>query len=181
LTFSLKSGKIWEILENYGRLWQERRKLLGFCGKFTCSIDDKGRISIPAKVRPSDPDSSRRRGIPAGEEMVLTEGLDGCLCLYTLQGWEEYKTLIKAQMTTQSKIRYFNRRMYQHTSLVRIDRSGRILIPDHLRKLAGLQKTAMVVGVEEIIEIWDPERYQTYLDNFDQTFEEVAEEFHRDE
>jgi len=113
--------------------------------------------------------------------MVLTEGLDGCLCLYTPQGWEEYKTHIKSQSMTQSKIRYFNRRMYQNTSLVRIDRSGRILIPESLRKLAGLGKFALVVGVEEIIEIWDPDRYQTYLDNFDQTFEEVAEGLRGDE
>jgi MraZ protein len=155
--------------------------LLGFCGSFTCSIDDKGRLSIPAKIRPGDPDSSKRKGIPAGEELVLTEGLDGCLSLYTIKGWEEYKALVSTQASTQRRTRYFNRRLYQNTSLVRIDKSGRINIPEKLRKLAGLGKSAMVIGVDQIIEIWSPERYDTYLENYGQTYEEVAEELRRDE
>jgi len=155
--------------------------LLGFCGSFTCSIDDKGRLSIPAKIRPGDPDSSKRKGIPAGEELVLTEGLDGCLSLYTMKGWQEYKSLISTQASTQRRTRYFNRRLYQNTSLVRIDKSGRINIPEKLRKLAGLDKSALVIGVDQIIEIWSPERYEAYLENFGQTYEEVAEGLRRDE
>lgn len=155
--------------------------MLGFCGSFTCTIDDKGRLSIPAKIRPGDPDSSKKKGIPAGEELVLTEGLDGCLILYTLKGWEDYKILISAQSSTQKRTRYFNRRLYQNTSLVRIDRSGRINIPEKLRKLAGLSKSVLVIGVEQIIEIWDPEKYEIYLDNFGQTYEEVAEELRENE
>ena len=155
--------------------------MLGFCNSFTCSIDDKGRLSIPAKIRPGDPDSSKRKGIPAGEELVLTEGLDGCLTLYTMMGWEAYKALIGNQSSTQKKTRYFNRRLYQNTSLVRIDRSGRINIPEKLRRLAGLDKAALVIGVDQTIEIWSPERYEAYLENFGQTYEEVAEELRRNE
>lgn len=155
--------------------------MLGFCGSFTCSIDDNGRLSIPARIRPGDPDSSKKKGIPAGEELVLTEGLDGCLTLYTLKGWEDFKTLISTQSTTQRRTRYFNRRLYQNTSLVRIDRSGRILIPEKLRQMAGLGKSVLVIGVDQTIEIWSPDRYEAYLENYGQTYEEVSEELRRNE
>ncbi len=155
--------------------------MLGFCGSFTCTVDDNGRLSIPAKIRPGDPDSSKKKGIPAGEELVLTEGLDGCLILYTLKGWEDFKTLISTQSATQKRTRFFNRRLYQNTSLVRIDKSGRILVPEKLRKLAGLGKSVLVIGVDQTIEIWSPDRYEIYLENYGQTYEEVAEELRRNE
>ena len=159
--------------------------LLGFCGSFTCLIDDKGRLSIPAKIRPGDPESSKRKGIPASEELVLTEGLDGCLMLYTQDGWASYKRLISQKASMKRKVRYFNRRLYQNTSLVHIDRSGRISIPEKLRSLADLGKEVLVIGVDQTIEIWNPERYQKYLDEFGLTYEqvaeEVAEELHEDE
>lgn len=159
--------------------------MLGFCGTFTCTIDDKGRLSIPARIRPSDPETSRRKGIPAGEALVLTEGLDGCLALFTERGWEDYRRLISHKASIRRNMRYFYRRLYQNTSQVRIDRSGRINIPDKLLKLAGLGKEVLVIGVDQKIEIWDPPKYAKYLEEFGQTYEdvaeEVAEELHRDE
>jgi MraZ protein len=149
--------------------------LLGFCGSFACSLDDKGRLSIPAKIRPGDPDSSRRKGIPAGEELVLTEGLDGCLTLYTVKGWEEYKSQFSNLSSNQKKTRFFMRRLYRNTSLVRPDRSGRIVIPEKLRNLAGLGKTVLVIGVDQKIEIWSPEKYNEYDENFGESYEDVAE------
>lgn len=107
---------------------------------------------------------------------MLSEGLDGCLTLFTEEGWENYKRLIGRKASIKRNIRYFNRRLYQNTSLVRIDRSGRITIPDKLRNLAELRKEVLVVGVDQTIEIWNPERYQQYLDGYGQTYEEVAEE-----
>jgi MraZ protein len=159
--------------------------LIGFCGTFTCTVDDKGRLSIPARIRPGHGESSKRRGIGTGVEMVLTEGLDGCLTLYTEEGWSNYKKLISSKPATKKKIRYFNRRLYQNTSLVRVDKSGRINIPEKLVELAGLGKEVLVIGVENTIEIWNPAKYDEYLDEFGQTYEDVAEdvteELRRDE
>ena len=155
--------------------------MLGFCGSFACTLDEKGRLSIPARIRPGDPDSSRRKGIPAGEELVLTEGLDGCLILYTVKGWEDYKALVGSLSTNLRRTRYFKRRLYQNTSLVRIDNSGRILVPENLRSLAGLDKEVLVIGVEQTIEIWNPEKYSAYLENYGQSYEDVAEELHKDD
>lgn len=150
--------------------------MIGFCGSFTCTIDDKGRLSIPARIRPGDAETSKKKGIPAGEQMVLTEGLDGCLMLYTEEGWNTYKRLISRKASIKRNIRYFNRRLYQFTSLVRIDRSGRITIPDKLQKLADLGKEVLVIGVDQTIEIWNPDRYEKYLNEYGKSYEEVAEE-----
>jgi len=154
--------------------------LLGFCGTFSCVLDDKGRFSIPAKIRPGDVDVSKRKGIPPGEVMVLTEGLDGCLSLYTEEEWAKIQERLNTLSFTQKNFRYFNRRLHQNTCRVRIDRSGRIRIPEVLQKMAGLRKDVLVIGVNQTIEIWDPARYQTYLDNFGRTYEEVAERLFRD-
>lgn len=155
--------------------------MLGFCGTFNCTIDDKGRLSIPSKVRPGDSDSSRKKGIPAGEIMVLTEGLDGCLSLYPEEEWAKIQERLNTLSFTQKNFRYFNRRMHQFTHHVRIDKAGRINIPDKLRELAGLSKDVLVIGASQTIEIWDPVRHQKYLDDFGQSYEEVAERLFRDD
>jgi MraZ protein len=154
--------------------------LLGFFGTFQGVIDDKGRLSIPVKIRPGTVDKSRKKRILAGEEMVLTEGLDGCLSLYPETEWEKIQARLDTLPYTQKDIRYFSRRLYQHTTLVRIDDSGRILIPDILRQVAGLQKDVLLVGVKQSIEIWDPVRYQEYHSNYGQSYEDVAENLYRD-
>jgi len=155
--------------------------LLGFCGTFNCVIDDKGRLSIPSKIRPGDIDSSKKKGIPAGETLVVTQGLDGCLSLYPEAEWAKVQNRLETLSFTQKDFRYFNRRLNQYTSHVRLDRAGRIHIPEVLRQLAGLQKDVLVVGVNQTIEIWDPARYQAYLDNYGRTYEEVAERLFQDD
>lgn len=155
--------------------------MLGFCGTFTGVIDGKGRLSIPSKIRPGDLESSKKKGIPSGERMILAEGLDGCLSLYPEAEWALVEKRFETLSFTQKKYRYFNRRMHQNTIPVDIDKSGRILIPENLRNLAGIKKDVLLVGVNQTIEIWDPIRYREYLDNYGQTFEEVAERLFRDD
>lgn len=156
-------------------MWEKGLVLLGFCGTFNCILDEKGRLSIPSKIRPGDEKSSKKKGIPAGGKMVLTQGLDGCLSLYPEEEWAKITERMESLSFTRRDFRFFNRRLHQHTSQVRIDKSGRILIPEILRKLGGLDKEVLVIGVNNSIEIWNPERYHQYLDNYGQTWEEVAE------
>ena len=157
----------------------------GFGGTFSCAIDEKGRLSIPSKIRLGKADSQKKkkthRGIPAGEMMVLTQGLDGCLSLYPEDEWAKIEKRLDTLPFTQGDFRYFNRRLHQYSSHVRIDSAGRILIPDPLRQLVGLQKEVLVVGVNQSIEIWDPAHYQAYLDNYGRTYEEVAERLFRND
>lgn len=76
---------------------------------------------------------------------------------------------------TQKDYRFFSRRFYSLAGVVKPDRSGRILVPSQLVKEAGLVKDLTVIGVNRWIEIWNPERYRYYLEQFAGSYEEVAE------
>lgn len=143
-------------------------------------MDEKGRLSIPAKIRPGGTKDSQKRGIPPGEIMILTKGLDGCLFLYTEDEWEKFVTRINTLPYGQKDIRFYSRDQYQHTTSVRVDKAGRILIPDTLKELADLKRDVVLVGVNHCIEIWNPGRYDSFMNTFDRSLEEVAEQLHRD-
>ncbi len=146
--------------------------LTGFYGQYQTTLDEKGRFSLPAKLR-SVKDSS---GKPLLEgEAILTKGLEGCLSLYPESEWSEVQSRLSSLNFTQKDFRYFSRRFYSAAGLVTPDKSGRILIPSHLLGEAGLKKDLLVIGVNRSIEIWNPERFQYYLEQFSGSYEEVAE------
>jgi MraZ protein len=146
--------------------------LTGFYGQYQTTLDEKGRFSLPAKLR-SVKDPS---GKPLLEgEAILTKGLEGCLSLYPESEWNEVQSRLSSLNFTQKDFRYFSRRFYSAAGLVTPDKSGRILIPSHLLGEAGLKKDLLVIGVNRSIEIWNPERFQYYLEQFSGSYEEVAE------
>ena len=146
--------------------------LTGFYGQYQTTLDEKGRFSLPAKLR-SVKDPS---GKPLLEgEAILTKGLEGCLSLYPESEWSEVQSRLSSLNFTQKDFRYFSRRFYSAAGLVTPDKSGRILIPSHLMGEAGLKKDLLVIGVNRSIEIWNPERFQYYLEQFSGSYEEVAE------
>ncbi|MCK5125781.1 MAG: division/cell wall cluster transcriptional repressor MraZ [candidate division Zixibacteria bacterium] len=155
--------------------------MLGFCGTYSGTIDDKGRLSIPSKIRPGDPETSQKKGIPAADRLIVTQGFDGCLSLYPESEWEKVQQRLETKSFAQKDLRFLNRRLHQFTSIEKIDRSGRIHIPEILRKLAGLGKEVLVLGANQTIEIWDPDQYEKYMDNYGRTLEEVAEGLYTDD
>jgi MraZ protein len=144
-------------------------------------LDDKGRLSIPAKIRPGDPETSRKKGIPAGNKLVVSQGFDGCLSLYPVEEWEKIQNRLQSKSFTLKDFRYVNRLLHQYTSVENIDKSGRIHLPEILRKEAGLSKDVLVIGANQTIEVWDPEIYRSYMKNFGRSLEEVAEGLFKDE
>jgi len=76
---------------------------------------------------------------------------------------------------TQKDFRFFSRRFYSSAGSLATDKNGRVLIPSHLIKEAGLKKDLLVLGLNSWIEIWNPERYQYYLEQYSKSYEEVAE------
>src|SRR3954466_1508142 len=110
-------------------------------GQYTHSIDDKNRISLPAKFRKE-----------IGKKVVLTHGLDNCLFLYPLKEWEKISEKLANMGMGQSDSRGFNRFMLAGATEVDIDAVGRMLVPEHLKQFAGLDKEAVVTGVQNRIE-----------------------------
>jgi len=146
--------------------------MTGFLGQFQTTLDDKGRFALPMKLRTvkGSDDESLLDG-----NIILTKGLEGCLSLYPESEWAEIQNRLASLSFTQKDYRYFIRRFYSAASVVTVDKNGRVLIPSHLIQEAGLKKDLQVIGVNRWVEIWNPERYQYYLEQYTRSYEEVAE------
>lgn len=144
----------------------------GFYGQYQTTMDDKGRFALPAKLR--NVLGADRKSILEGD-LVIVKGLEGCLSIYPQGEWTEIQNRLSSLNFTKRDFRYFGRRFYSSASVVTPDRNGRILIPSHLVKEASLQRELLVIGVNRWIEIWDPVRYQYYLEQYSGSYEEVAE------
>lgn len=120
-------------------------------GEYTHSIDDKNRISLPAKFRKE-----------VGKKVVLTHGLDNCLFLYPLNEWEKIAEKLASLSMGQSDTRGFNRFMLAGASEVDIDAVGRMLIPDYLKEFAELDGKVVFTGVHNRIELWNEAKWTAY-------------------
>lgn len=136
-----------------------------FIGEYTHSIDQKKRLAIPAKFRRE-----------LGKEAVVTRGLDGCLWLYPLREWETVADKLGKLPIGQEQARGFARAMLAGASEVELDRLGRILLPDHLKQYATLEKNVVVTGLYNRIEIWEEKRWSDYKMKAEQEVEKMAGE-----
>ena len=117
-----------------------------FIGEFTHSVDNKGRVTIPARYRQQLEDGG-----------FVTRGLDGCLVLYPDSEWKALTERVKDLPMTDRRARDFRRFFYGSAAEAVLDRQGRILLPSYLREYASVGSDATVVGMDTYIEIWNPE------------------------
>lgn len=135
-----------------------------FMGEFQHSIDAKGRLIIPAKFREK-----------LGENFVVTRGLDGCLFGYPQDEWEKLEAKLTEMPLAKKDARLFVRFFYSAATECELDKQGRINIPQSLRQHANLEKSCVIVGVSNRIEIWDETRWQAFTDAAEENFDEIAE------
>jgi len=135
-----------------------------FIGEFEHSIDPKGRVALPAKFR----------GKLSGGA-IITRGIDHCLFVFTAKDWEVLAQKLIALPLAQANSRAFVRLMLSGATDVELDSQGRILIPDYLRKYAGLEKIVQVTGVYNRMEIWDKHAWNDYKMKSEGSSEEIAE------
>ena len=114
-----------------------------FLGEYKHTIDDKGRLTIPAKYR----------GALAGG-LVVTRGFDQNLAIYTMNGWQELADRVMSQSVSNGRIRNLRRRLFSAATDLFPDRQGRILIPPQLRTFADLNGTVVVAGNYDFVEVW---------------------------
>lgn len=120
-----------------------------FLGRYNHTLDAKGRLAIPARFRDA-----------VAEGLVLTRGIDRCLALYPMAAWRPLAEKVSALPISDPDARNFRRMVFAEAADLTLDAQGRILIPPELRRYAGLEREALVVGVDTAIEIWSPERWQ---------------------
>ena len=121
-------------------------------GEYKHNIDSKNRLTIPAKLR-----------MEIGEKPVLTRGLDNCLFIYTNRDWHLFLEKLNGLPLSQKKARDFKRFILSGASEVEIDDMGRVLIPENLKKYAKFEKSIIVVGVSDRIEIWSENVWNKYI------------------
>ena len=135
-----------------------------FIGEYIYSIDEKKRLAIPAKFRQA-----------LGKKAVLTRGIDSCLVIYSLLEWEKIAKKLENLPTSQIDARGFARIMLSGATDVKIDKLGRILIPDYLKNYALLKKSVAILGISNRIEVWDRTRWEEYKKKGEQSVGDMAE------
>jgi len=127
-----------------------------FTGEYRHTVDDKGRIAVPAKFRAQ-----------LGAGAVVSRWLDACLAIHTQGGWDALATKVAALPITDQNARRFQRLIFAGAAEVELDRQGRILLPAYLREHIDLGPEAMVVGSRDHAEIWVPATWATYARGLD--------------
>lgn len=139
-----------------------------FKGSYEYSVDNKGRINIPAKLR-------RYVSPEANDTFVITRGFERCLFAYPLDEWSILEQSVRRLSSSDSKHRFFERRLLQWATESQLDAQSRITIPRELLQFAGIENAVLIIGVLERIEMWNPQQYQEYLSSQGETYEEVAQ------
>jgi MraZ protein len=135
-----------------------------FTGEFQHSLDGKGRVIIPSRLRDG-----------LGVRFVITRGLDHCLFVYPMQEWTRLEKQLSKQPFTRKDYRNFNRLFFSGAMELEADKQGRVLIPQYLREYAGIEKDVMIVGVADRVEIWNEADWKAFFETTDQDYEELAE------
>ena len=133
-------------------------------GEYSHSLDDKNRLALPAKFRAS---------LKSGA--VVTRGLDNCLFVFTKTDWQKMVDKITELPIGKSDARGFSRIMLAGAMDVKLDSLGRVLLPDYLKKYAGLNKKIVVAGLYSRLEIWDENKWGVYKNKIEKEAGKIAE------
>jgi MraZ protein len=135
-----------------------------FFGTFEHTVDDKGRLTLPARWRPE---------LAGG--VVVTRGLDNCLFIFPQTKFQAIAAEIDAQGVELGDARTWARYFLGLAIDAEVDRQGRILIPQNLRDFAGLDGDVIVVGVASRIEVWNPHKHREANQRIESDAATVAE------
>ena len=135
-----------------------------FLGEYLHTFDSKNRISIPSKFRKD-----------LGRVVVVTRGLDHCLYVYSRKAWEKEARAYAADVNGSAARRGLARLFLAGSSEVEVDRSGRVLIPEHLKSFASISEKAVVAGIADRGEIWEEGAWEKYTAGIERDADAFAE------
>ena len=134
-----------------------------FMGEYHQKIDDKGRLTIPSKLR-----------YELGETFIVTRGLDNCLFVYPKNEWNNIITKYKELPNTKDA-RNFMRFFLSGATECEFDKQGRINISAPLIKYADLKKDCVIIGVNDRLEIWSKESWETFITENEDDLSDIAD------
>ena len=133
-------------------------------GQHEHSLDDKNRLTLPAKLREQ-----------LGDDVVITRGMDGCLYLYARDAWEVLAARIGGLDSLSAASRQMQRHFFANANAGALDKQGRIVIPAVLLESLGIGRDVTVTGVYDHLEIWDRSTWATQQQQVEGSAEDVAE------
>lgn len=134
-----------------------------FMGEYHQKLDDKGRLTIPAKLR-----------YDLGEEFIVTRGLDKCLFVYKKETWEKLINKYE-QLPNVKEARNFMRFFLSGAVAQEFDKQGRINISTPLIKYSSLDKECVIIGVGNRLEIWSEENWNNFTEENEENFSQMAD------
>ncbi len=129
-----------------------------FLGQYQHTLDNKGRLIIPARFRELLADGA-----------YIIQGMDQNLMVMTSKTFELINQRVDTESITDPKVRLLRRLIYSNGERVEVDGAGRILVPQFLRQAAGLDSEVVVVGTGNYFEVWSPERWSEQLTQIQDT------------
>ena len=120
-------------------------------GEYEHTLDVKGRLIMPAKLRED-----------IGDNFIITKGLDGCLFGFSLSEWTQFEEKLKSLPLTNKNARDFVRFFLSGAVNVEIDKQGRFLVASNLREYASMEKEVVIIGVGTRIEFWSKDKWKKY-------------------
>ena len=136
-----------------------------FIGTYEHTIDDKSRLTLPARFRDG-----------LGDAVVLARGLDGNVALYPKETWSvTVEARISALDPLSREARELRRFFFSGAAESSVDRQGRILVPAVLMRHAGLERDVVVAGNYDHLELWQPAAWEQHLHAVEGSAEHAAE------
>ncbi|HUI10892.1 MAG TPA: division/cell wall cluster transcriptional repressor MraZ [Bacteroidota bacterium] len=139
-----------------------------FKGSYTYSVDGKGRINIPARLK-------KYVSPEANNTFTITRGFESCLFVYPQDEWLKVENSIRTLSSMNPRHRYFTRLLLENAIESKLDAQSRITIPRELLAMAGITREVRIIGVLERIEIWNPATYREYQEKQGDSYESIAE------
>ncbi len=126
-----------------------------YYGESSASVDDKGRLNVPVQFRSV-------MDVLDHDTWFITRGFDGALFVFHKEKWEEVLQESRGTRLLEPRILDFRRMLVGSVSKVKRDRQGRLSIPAHLREYAGIDREAILIGVEDHLELWSKDGWRAF-------------------
>ncbi len=139
-----------------------------FIGEYWATIDDKGRVVIPSRLRKV----LLSQGV---KNVYITRGLEGCLFVFSESVWNIQTEKLKSLSFTRGDPRAFTRLFFSGAFQSKIDRQGRIVLPQNLGLYAGLKETIVIIGAGDRLEIWSEDNWNSYSKKALESYGKIAE------
>jgi len=137
---------------------------VAFLGTHSPSLDEKGRLILPAKFRDE---------LAGG--VVITKGQERCLYVFPTAEFDRISAQLREQPNTHKAVRAYNRVFFASAHVDMPDKQGRVMIPGYLRDYAGINRELVVIGASTKVEIWDKQAWESYLSDSEGTFADIEE------